>query len=193
MVYPIKMWLCYCLLRADSGASYVGATVDMKHRFRQHNCEIKGGAKYTSAAVKAGHTWKILCTVSGFPNERAALQFEWKWKALTAKKSKRPADKRIDAVINLLNSERSTSTSEPFATYEPLRVEIHWNRPETVRLTTTTLAYASVFYAGDVNPPLPELGPLPSLAQDPAHTSSAHSGSQHDHPAAAAVAQAEEE
>ena len=186
------MWLCYCLLRADSGASYVGATVDMKHRFRQHNCEIKGGAKYTSAAVKAGHTWKILCTVSGFPNERAALQFEWKWKALTAKKSKRPAEKRIDALINLLNSERSTSTSEPFATYEPLRVEIHWNRPEPARLTTTTLAYASVFYAADANPPLLGPEPLPHPTQDPAHTSSAYQGSPHGLPAVPVVPVVEE-
>jgi structure-specific endonuclease subunit SLX1 len=129
------MWSCYCLIRADSGASYVGATVDMSHRIRQHNCEIKGGAKYTSSAVAAGHTWKILCTVGGFPDSRAALQFEWKWKALTAKKGV-PALKRVHALITLLNSERSTSTAEPFASYEPLRVEIHWRRPETELLAT---------------------------------------------------------
>jgi predicted GIY-YIG superfamily endonuclease len=124
------MWSCYCLVRADSGASYVGATVDMAHRIRQHNCEIKGGAKYTSSAVAAGHTWNILYTVAGFPDSRAALQFEWKWKALTAKKGV-PALKRTHALIALLNSERSTSTAEPFASYEPLCVKIHWRRPET--------------------------------------------------------------
>jgi predicted GIY-YIG superfamily endonuclease len=139
------MWSCYCLVRADSGASYVGATVDMAHRIRQHNCEIKGGAKYTSAGVAAGHCWKILCTVSGFPDSRAALQFEWKWKALTAKKGV-PALKRVNALVALMNSERSTSTAEPFTSYEPLRVEIHWRRPETEVLATTELVRGTVSF-----------------------------------------------
>lgn len=110
----------------------------MTHRIRQHNCEIKGGAKYTSSAVAAGHTWKILYTVAGFPDSRAALQFEWKWKALTAKKGV-PALKRTHALIALLNSERSTSTAEPFASYEPLSVKIHWKRPETDLLAAATI------------------------------------------------------
>ena len=132
-------------MRADSGASYVGATVDMAHRIRQHNCEIKGGAKYTSSAVASGHSWKILCTVSGFPDSRAALQFEWKWKALTAKKGV-PALKRVNALIALLNSERSTSTAEPFISYEPLCVEIHWRREETDLLASTELVRGTVSY-----------------------------------------------
>jgi len=115
----------------------------MAHRIRQHNCEIKGGAKYTSAGVAAGHCWKILCTVSGFPDSRAALQFEWKWKALTPKKGV-PALKRVNALIALLNSERSTSTAEPFTSYEPLRVEIHWSRPETDVLAATELVHGVV-------------------------------------------------
>ena len=139
------MWSCYCLVRADSGASYVGATVNMHQRLRQHNCEIKGGAKYTSAAVAAGHNWKILCTVSGFPDARAALQFEWKWKALTAKKGD-PATKRITALTALLNSERSTSSSEPFINYEPLRVEIYWRRMETETLVETKPIHCVISY-----------------------------------------------
>ena len=35
-------FLSYCLIREDSGATYIGATVDMAHRLRHHNGEIKG-------------------------------------------------------------------------------------------------------------------------------------------------------
>jgi len=53
----------------------------LNHRLRQHNGEIKEGARYTR-----GKSWRVLCYVSGFENMRQALQFEWK--------SKRPCSRR---------------------------------------------------------------------------------------------------
>ena len=38
-------------------ATYVGATVDLERRLRQHNKEIKGGAHATGAKVAKGDTW----------------------------------------------------------------------------------------------------------------------------------------
>ena len=32
------------LLESSDKATYVGATVDLNRRLRQHNCELKGGA-----------------------------------------------------------------------------------------------------------------------------------------------------
>jgi predicted GIY-YIG superfamily endonuclease len=44
----------YLLVASSSGNTYVGATVNLDHRLRQHNGEIKGGAKATSIRVKLG-------------------------------------------------------------------------------------------------------------------------------------------
>ena len=42
------------LLVSTSGSTYVGATVDLTRRLRQHNKEIKGGAHATGAKVAQG-------------------------------------------------------------------------------------------------------------------------------------------
>ena len=54
--------------------SYIGYTVDMKRRLRQHNGEIKGGAKATHWCVN----WRVVWTVRGFATANHALQLEWR-------------------------------------------------------------------------------------------------------------------
>jgi len=106
------------LLVSTSGATYVGATVDLDHRLRQHNKEIKGGAMATSAKVARGETWRRHCYVSGFPTWRSALQFEWRWKQLHRKLPKggtTPLNNRIKALEMLLAMERSTTKAESFS------------------------------------------------------------------------------
>ncbi len=65
------------LLECTDNATYVGATVDVDRRLRQHNKEIKGGAHATGVKVAAGKSWTRACYVSGFPDWSSALQFEW--------------------------------------------------------------------------------------------------------------------
>jgi len=43
-----KTWLVY-LLKCANNSLYCGITNDLSQRLRQHNGEIKGGAKYTRA------------------------------------------------------------------------------------------------------------------------------------------------
>jgi predicted GIY-YIG superfamily endonuclease len=103
---------------ASSGQqTYVGATVDLDHRLRQHNKEIKGGARATSAQVERGETWERVCHVAGFPTWNAALQFEWRWKQITRKLPARmePLERRIQALRMLLALERSTSKATPYS------------------------------------------------------------------------------
>ena len=38
----------YLLINNVHNRTYLGITNNLKRRIRQHNCEIKGGAKYTS-------------------------------------------------------------------------------------------------------------------------------------------------
>jgi len=80
-----KIWSSYCLISTTSRKSYIGATVDPHRRLRQHNGEIVGGARIT----RGGRPWIRVCHFHGFPNERCALQFEWKWKHLSTHGSRR--------------------------------------------------------------------------------------------------------
>jgi predicted GIY-YIG superfamily endonuclease len=110
------MWFVY-LLESSNKSTYVGATVDLDHRLRQHNCEIKGGAVATSSKVKAGEVWTRACHVSGFPSWPAALQFEWRWKQLSRKFPAKmfPLERRIKALIQLLKLDKPTSKSVPYS------------------------------------------------------------------------------
>ena len=99
------------LLEATNKSTYVGATVDLNKRLRQHNKEIKGGAFATSAKVNKGEIWTRVCHVEGFPDWSAALQFEWRWKQLSRKLSPQllPLERRLIALQQLLALERPTS------------------------------------------------------------------------------------
>lgn len=107
------------LLVSTSGATYVGATVDLDHRLRQHNKEIKGGAKATSIKVERGETWQRHCYVSGFPTWQAALQFEWRWKQIHRRLPRSgkftPLDNRLKALEILLSLDRPTSKAVPYS------------------------------------------------------------------------------
>ena len=108
------------LLVSTSGNTYVGATVNLDRRLRQHNKEIKGGAFATSNKVMKGETWRRVCYLKNFPDWSSALQFEWKWKFLTRKKkmSGTPVERRMSVLQDLMASERSTSKAIPFKDWE---------------------------------------------------------------------------
>ena len=103
------------LLESTDGSTYVGATIDVNRRLRQHNKEITGGARRTGMKVLNGQIWKRICYVSGFPDWRAALQFEWRWKQLSRKMTnKKPVEKRLEALQQLLALDKSTESAIPF-------------------------------------------------------------------------------
>jgi predicted GIY-YIG superfamily endonuclease len=101
------------LLESTNKSTYIGATVDLEKRLRQHNKEIKGGAVATSVKVNKGEIWTRVCHVEGFPTWNAALQFEWRWKQLSRKLSSAllPLDRRCRALKTLLELERPTTKS----------------------------------------------------------------------------------
>ena len=106
----------YLLVTDSNTNTYVGATVDLDHRLRQHNREIKGGARATSIQVQKGHVWRRHCYVSGFPTWQAALQFEWRWKQISRKhlNIRSPLERRMQSLEELLAMERSTTKAVPF-------------------------------------------------------------------------------
>ena len=106
------------ILLCDDGSTYVGATVNLERRIRQHNKELVGGAVATSNKVVKGLMWNMVCYVSGFPDWVATLQFEWRLKQLTRKinnKSLTPIERRYQALDTLLALERSTTKAIPFS------------------------------------------------------------------------------
>lgn len=109
------------LLVSTSGATYVGATIDLDHRLRQHNKEIKGGAHATSVKVARGEIWRRHCYVSGFPTWQSALQFEWRWKQIYRKLTRKgcsPLDTRMEALDILLALDRPTSKAMAYGEWE---------------------------------------------------------------------------
>ena len=114
----------YLLLSSDN-STYVGATVDLDRRLRQHNKEIKGGAFATGAKVSKGETWIRAAHIEGFPDWQAALPFEWRWKQLTRKItiSVNPLHRRMIALKQLLELERPTSKAKAYTEWpEPPKV-----------------------------------------------------------------------
>lgn len=72
---------CYALWQPGKarGRTYVGYTVDPERRLRQHNGELRGGARRTRAG---GHgTWELLFVVSvedaSLFGQHVALSLEW--------------------------------------------------------------------------------------------------------------------
>lgn len=104
------------LLQCSDYSTYIGATVNLDRRLRQHNNIIKGGAKITTSKAKKGNTWRLVLYVSNFPDWRAALQFEWRWKQISRRLGKcaTPLDRRLIALLELLALDRSTSNAVRF-------------------------------------------------------------------------------
>ena len=120
----MKQYFVY-LLESTNHTTYVGATVDLNHRLRQHNGEIKGGAVATTRKVNKGETWKRVCYIEGFPSWSECLKFEWAWKFQSRKLSKKlfPLDRRKKALDVLLSLEKSTSKAIPYKKWEtPINV-----------------------------------------------------------------------
>jgi structure-specific endonuclease subunit SLX1 len=114
-------------LESTSGGTYIGATVDVDRRLRQHNKEIKGGAHATGMKVDRGETWHRVCYVKNFPDWSAALQFEWRWKQLSRKLPLKmvPSERRKQALTQLLAMERPTTKAVTYAEW-PFPPEIVW-------------------------------------------------------------------
>jgi structure-specific endonuclease subunit SLX1 len=95
-----KAWFVYLLATTLAPSrTYVGATVDVERRLRQHNGQLKGGARATSR-VPGG--WYRVCYIKGFESKREALRFEWWWKRRSAKLQGTPLERRQAAMEAML-------------------------------------------------------------------------------------------
>jgi len=128
----------YLLLSTDN-STYVGATVDLNRRLRQHNKEIKGGAFATGQKVDKGEIWIRVAHIAGFPDWQATLQFEWRWKHMTRqiKHFTSPLERRMIALKKILALERPTSKAKAYSEWES-PPEINFEDEETEKYYNIT-------------------------------------------------------
>ena len=108
------MWFCYILRNKNEPFTYLtynGFTNNPKRRLRQHNEEIKGGARYTHGK---GGGWEIYALLSGFQTKINALSCEWLIKHPSGKPGRRQKEfngpiGRIKSLNHILQLEYWTS------------------------------------------------------------------------------------
>lgn len=99
--YSARSWSVYLILSTNIPIkTYVGVTTNFSRRLKQHNGQLKGGAK----ASRAGRPWMCACIVRGFTNRSEACEFESKWKSFSRKM---PRKKEVN------NMEQSDNGSLP--------------------------------------------------------------------------------
>jgi len=105
------MYLVY-ILKSDN-LSYVGMTNDFTRRFRQHNQEIKGGAKYT----KKRSSWYPICIIDGFLTMKEAMQCEWR-----LKRGKGGPRGRINYLFDYMENNEKWTSKSPLISEQTLQI-----------------------------------------------------------------------
>lgn len=105
-------YFVYLLKSEVSNRTYVGYTVNVNHRLRQHNGLISGGAKRT----RKSRPWKVVLYVS-FEFERTAMQYEF-----CIQHTKK--FKRTSGVLNKMKIMKSLLSQEKICSTAPLNKEL---------------------------------------------------------------------
>lgn len=127
-------WIFYII--KNRNCTYAGVSPTPMKRLRQHNGEIKGGAKYTTSV---GLGWEHVCLVTGFQDKIQALQFEWAVKHAHPRNAG-GIENRIKKLYHICNKERWTSKA-PLAKDVPL--QICWKCTPDVLLSHALPEYVS--------------------------------------------------
>ena len=113
-------WSFYII--KNNNCTYAGVSPDPVRRLRQHNKEIKGGAKYT---ISKAPGWSHICIIRGFRTKIESMQFEWAVKHAPPKGVGGVAS-RIEKLYYVCSQEKWTARA-PNAKDIPLT--IYWHIP----------------------------------------------------------------
>ena len=96
------MWYVYVLICADNSL-YCGITTNLERRLKQHNGEIKGGAKYTRSRRPCR-----FASIKKAMNRSIASKLEYQFKQLNRKKkidyiSQARQLEELDQLVHLLH------------------------------------------------------------------------------------------
>ncbi|GAV80135.1 GIY-YIG domain-containing protein [Cephalotus follicularis] len=122
-----RSWYVYLILSTNRPIkTYVGVTIDIARRLKQHNGELKGGAK----ASRAGRPWAFACIIRGFSDQSEAYGFESKWKSFSRiiprKRKNGDMDKHIDDGSLRLLQHRKAALDKIKASIDCGHLEIDW-------------------------------------------------------------------
>ena len=129
------MYTCYLLrgqrTKKGAHATYVGITNNEKRRLRQHNGDLKGGARHT----RAYRPWTPYVHVRNFSSKSAALKFEHavKHKRRT-RKGATPLACRVLTMLKHLVTQK-----------EPLHVHFFCSRAQVEHLMCDTHSVCHTF------------------------------------------------
>lgn len=110
------MYMVY-VLKCEN-RSYVGMTNDFFRRLRQHNGELKGGARYTTNFRPPEKHWYPICIIDGFSTMKEAMQCEWRIKR------PRGSFKRLQGICELLQSQGRWTKSSPKISEQSLQLYV---------------------------------------------------------------------
>jgi predicted GIY-YIG superfamily endonuclease len=99
-IIPQNNYVIYVLINTLHKKTYIGITNKPERRIRQHNCELVGGAKYTTSNKGDGN-WFFYGFIRNV-NKSTALSLEKKIKIKSKKLSGSPLDRRMKAIEILL-------------------------------------------------------------------------------------------
>jgi hypothetical protein len=97
-------YIIYFLINTCNNKTYIGITNNSDRRIRQHNKEICGGARYTTANKGVGE-WKYygwIKSINGILEKNRALSIEKKIKIRSKQCNGNSIEKRILAIDSLL-------------------------------------------------------------------------------------------
>jgi predicted GIY-YIG superfamily endonuclease len=90
----------YLLYNNNNNKTYVGITNNLIRRLRQHNGELKGGARYTHNNLDNGK-WLCYGTINNL-SKSSSLSIERHIKNISKKYSGNPIDRRLKAINHIL-------------------------------------------------------------------------------------------
>ena len=96
-----KLYIVYLLFNTKNNYTYLGITNNSSRRLRQHNGDIKGGAKYTHS-FKSDGEWKYYLQVTNLTKKEAlSLERKVKNKRKYAKGDS-PLNRRLNVLMPTL-------------------------------------------------------------------------------------------
>ncbi len=136
-----KKYYCYIVKQVNGtrDLTYVGYTVNPNRRIRQHSCQIKGGAVYTTSQNRGPWEFLVVMTCHTWDNIRA-LQTEWLIKHPMRKrkvlKCFKGAKGRINSLVEIFKRIPEEEKIEMFVHPTYYNQAVNLNLPENVSLHT---------------------------------------------------------
>ncbi|KAF7824617.1 structure-specific endonuclease subunit slx1 [Senna tora] len=117
-------WCVYLILATNHPIkTYVGVTTNFSRRLKEHNGELRGGAK----ASRAGRPWVCACLIRGFTDRSEACVFESKWKAFSRRGTRKKQDEEVDDPSLALLQHRQAALNKVRASLDCNHLKFKWH------------------------------------------------------------------